>query len=144
MRETARCLIERVAIGTLSVDEAIRSLALLLQPEPKAAERQKAENIIRTEVLRMKALTAQARMMENAATIAGFGSKLQKQWLAASDSRVRAAHREAQGQVREVDEPFDVGGEKLMYPRDPSGSRENTELCRCVASSIISRPDRTR
>jgi hypothetical protein len=33
--------------------------------------------------------------------------------------------------IRNVDEPFDVGGEKLMYPRDPAGSPGNTINCSC-------------
>lgn len=46
-------------------------------------------------------------------------------------SRYRWNHREAHNQIRKVDEPFDVSGEALMYPRDPSGSAENILGCRC-------------
>jgi len=31
-----------------------------------------------------------------------------------------------------IDEPFIVGGERLMFPRDPAGSARNTINCRCL------------
>jgi hypothetical protein len=45
----------------------------------------------------------------------------------------------ADGQVRKANEPFDVGGEELMYPRDPSGSPENTINCHCFSGRICRR-----
>ena len=57
------------------------------------------------------------------------GADIVKQWDAALDQRTRPAHAEADGQIREVDEPFDVGGEKLMKPGD--GSAANAINCRC-------------
>ncbi len=38
----------------------------------------------------------------------------------------------ANGQIRNVNEDFDVAGEQLAYPRDPKGSPENTINCHCV------------
>ena len=55
-----------------------------------------------------------------------------KIWVAARDTRTRAAHRAANGQKRLLTEPFDVGGEKLMNPGDPRGSPANVIQCRCV------------
>ena len=49
--------------------------------------------------------------------------------LSALDSRTRPEHAEADGQVVGVDEPFIVGGEKLMFPGDRSGSPWNTYNC---------------
>jgi len=43
------------------------------------------------------------------------------------------------GQEREVEEPFDVGGEKLLYPRDPAGSASMTINCRCVSAPTTKR-----
>jgi hypothetical protein len=56
-----------------------------------------------------------------------------REWLTASDDRVREDHVMADGQRVAMDEPFMVGGEPLMYPGDPSGSAENVINCRCVA-----------
>jgi SPP1 gp7 family putative phage head morphogenesis protein len=55
-----------------------------------------------------------------------------KEWLSTSDDRTRDAHAAANGQVVGIDEPFDVGGEQIMYPGDPSGSAECVINCRCT------------
>jgi uncharacterized protein with gpF-like domain len=44
----------------------------------------------------------------------------------------REEHWEASGQEVQYDEPFDVGGEELMYPGDPAGSPWNIYNCRCT------------
>jgi uncharacterized protein with gpF-like domain len=49
----------------------------------------------------------------------------------------RIAHILADGQIRQADEPFDVGGEELMYPRDPGGTPENTINCHCLVLPYI-------
>ena len=59
------------------------------------------------------------------------GLTLNKVWLATEDARTRPAHAEADGQEVGMDEQFDVGGEKLDYPGDSSGSPENIIQCRC-------------
>ena len=61
----------------------------------------------------------------------------QREWLATNDDRVREAHLEANGQIVGMDELFNIGGEMLDYPGDPSGSPENTINCRCSTAPII-------
>jgi len=61
----------------------------------------------------------------------------QHEWLATKDDRVRDDHLAADGQVVNVGEPFDVGGEALEYPGDPSGSPENTINCRCTTIPVV-------
>lgn len=56
-----------------------------------------------------------------------------KRWDSKEDTRVRAAHEEADGQVRPISQPFIVGGEALMAPLDPSGSPSMVINCRCRA-----------
>jgi uncharacterized protein with gpF-like domain len=90
---------------------------------------------------RDQAIASFERMKASAESAERIGYKLKKQWLAANDRRVRPAHRKANGQIRELDELFDVGGEKLMHPHDPNGTRENTYLCRCVAIPAIFEKD---
>ncbi len=68
---------------------------------------------------------------------AGMGVVLKKQWLAASDERVRDSHADADGQEVEPDEPFVVNGEELMYPGDPAGSAENVINCRCTQVPVV-------
>ena len=62
------------------------------------------------------------------------GLDMRREWVSAMDDRTRDGrfnHRTADGQTRGMKEPFVVGGEKLMYPGDFSGSAGNTIMCRC-------------
>ena len=75
-----------------------------------------------------------SREQEISALLSGgiiFGIK--KIWKAILDSRTRASHAEADGQVQRVGVPFIVQEESLMRPRDPAGSASNIMRCRCVA-----------
>ena len=70
-----------------------------------------------------------------------------KEWLSASDSRVRREprnrfdHVELNGQQREIDEPFH-NEEDIMFPGDPEASAGNTIQCRCVMNYIPKRDER--
>lgn len=68
-------------------------------------------------------------------------SKVAKEWWSVGDSVVRPAHLSADGQTVPVGEPFTVGGEKLMQPKDMSlgASIDNVANCRC--SSIVKTKD---
>ncbi len=59
---------------------------------------------------------------------------LNKVWLATNDGHTRPDHREADGQTVGMDEPFEVGGEQLMYPGDVSLGASAGEIvnCRCT------------
>lgn len=57
---------------------------------------------------------------------------LRKEWLTVEDDRVRDDHAELQGEIVDMNDSFDVGGDELDYPGDPSGSPEETINCRCV------------
>ena len=61
-----------------------------------------------------------------------MGIEMEREWVSALDARTRPEHAEADGQVVGVDEPFIVGGEKLMFPGDRSGSGWNIYNCRCT------------
>lgn len=58
------------------------------------------------------------------------GADVVKQWDSTLDGRTRPEHREADGQIRELDEDFDVGGQKLKAP-GVGGSAWNVCNCRC-------------
>lgn len=55
-----------------------------------------------------------------------------KIWVATLDGHTRDAHAGADGQEVPIDMPFNVGGESLMFPGDPSGSADNVINCRCT------------
>lgn len=58
------------------------------------------------------------------------GADIVKQWDATLDSVTRPWHQEADGQIREWDDFFDVGGEKMKAP-SVGGSARNVCNCRC-------------
>ena len=58
------------------------------------------------------------------------GADIVKQWDATLDSATRPWHQEADGQLRELDEDFDVGGDKMKAP-GVGGSARNVCNCRC-------------
>lgn len=66
-----------------------------------------------------------------------MGIKVKKEWMATLDSRTRHEHGQADGQQVEVDKPFDVGGEELMFPGDmANGSPWNLYNCRCSMVTV--------
>jgi SPP1 gp7 family putative phage head morphogenesis protein len=87
--------------------------------------KQRAETITRTETNRIMASSTWARLKQS--QVPG----LKQQWDATNDARTRPAHHEIDGQIREIGQPFDVGGEELRFPGDPQGSAANTINCRC-------------
>lgn len=68
-----------------------------------------------------------------------MGVIMGKRWVATQDARTRPEHSHADGQVVPCDEPFEVGGEKLMFPGDKSlgASGWNLYNCRCRRSDEI-------
>lgn len=59
-----------------------------------------------------------------------------REWLAAHDSRVRPTHREADGQIRAMGMPFDVGGFPMTFPHDPAAPPGETINCRCSVAYL--------
>lgn len=56
-----------------------------------------------------------------------------KEWLSMRDRKVRDTHREVDGTIIPIDEPFDVGGYLMMTPKDDSLGAPDEEIagCRC-------------
>lgn len=61
------------------------------------------------------------------------GAETVKQWDSTLDDKTRGTHRELDGQIREVDEPFEIPstGSKAMYPGGFGIAKEDIN-CRCV------------
>lgn len=85
------------------------------------------------------ARTENASAMNHGSMVAAesTGLDMVKEWAAASDARTRLSHQEADGQLREMDEPFQVGSAQLMYPGDAGGPPKEIINCRCV---VLYRP----
>jgi uncharacterized protein with gpF-like domain len=54
-----------------------------------------------------------------------------KEWSTEMDGRERPSHRRADGQVRPLNMPFNVGGALLKYPGDAAGPADEVINCRC-------------
>lgn len=61
-----------------------------------------------------------------------MGIGLTQVWMATLDMRTRHEHRVLDGQRREIDEPFEVEGEKIQYPGDPTAPAHLVYNCRCT------------
>lgn len=101
----------------------------------------------KTSSANMEAMKRYARTAMTAAQNAGrieamhnaqaMGINVQKKWLSVMDKRTRDAHRELNGQIADVDEPFYVylGKGKdghIQYPGDPEADPSNVYNCRCT------------
>jgi SPP1 gp7 family putative phage head morphogenesis protein len=62
-----------------------------------------------------------------------------KEWLATQDDRTRDDHADpdVDGQVRPIDDAFDVGDDQLMYPGDPDGDADEVVNCRCSLNPVV-------
>jgi len=82
---------------------------------------------------------------EGAQLLGEFGP-VEKVWVATGDARGREWHTALMDQSLPMDEPFDVDGEPMLYPHDPSGSAFNVVNCRCYIEFLYAgdtRPDGT-
>lgn len=59
------------------------------------------------------------------------GADVVKEWDSTMDSRTRDTHVELDGQIRELEEPFEIGGMKAMYPHGFGIASEDIN-CRCA------------
>lgn len=112
--------------GTLRRPEVVRGVAA------------RAEAITRTEMTRIFSISHQAQAEQ---VNREFNLGLLKRWIATGDSRTRRTHLQAHRRTaREpipVNQPFQVGRDKLMFPGDPRGSAEETINCRCTPLTVV-------
>lgn len=90
---------------------------------------ERAERIARTESL---TVTEEAQWMTYGASGVEW-----KRWITTLDGRERETHFDAHGQLKAIDEPFEVGESLLMYPGDADGPAEEICNCRCAHQAVI-------
>lgn len=100
----------------------VRSIAL----DSKAGFN-RAMRIARTEGHRIQVLSA----VDAQHDAKDAGADVAKQWDSTLDGRTRPHHRMLDGQVREIDEPFEVEGIKVMHPSGFGMASEDIN-CRCA------------
>ena len=87
----------------------------------------RANTIVRTEAHRIQ----QASTHDAQVKAKDKGADIVKQWDASLDGATRPTHRQLDGQIREIDEPFKAHGKSAMYPGDFGDPAEDCN-CRCV------------
>ena len=86
-----------------------------------------AYRIARTEGHRIQNQSA----MDAATKAKDKGADIVKQWDATLDARTRPHHALLDGQIRELDKPFEVAGRKAMHPSGFGIASEDIH-CRCA------------
>ncbi len=89
----------------------------------------RAKTIVRTEAHRI----SEASRHDAQVAAKGKGANVVKQWDSTLDGKTRKTHRKLDGQIREIDEPFEMDGKKAMYPGDFGDPAEDCN-CRCIAT----------
>ncbi len=122
-RSAITAQLQLAATGAQSSQAAINGIAQIFN-----GDRQRAITITRTELGRAHAAATWLRLKQAHER----DPDLKKQWRRSGKLNSRHSHDMADGQVKEVNEFFGVGGEGMMYPRDPTGSAKNTINCGCT------------
>lgn len=124
---TTRLLIQRAIEVADQQNLTLPQRAKLIQQRSGGLiSRSRARTIARTE--------AHAASMSSSLIVAEqVVPDAKKVWVASLDARTRDTHDDADGQVRDTREPFNINGVPLMYPGDqgPNAPAE-TINCRCV------------
>lgn len=117
--------------GSILQGRSIKQISDDLQSRIVTMSRVSAIRAARTAVT---AAQNAGRMDSYAAADEMWGIKSKKKWVATKDLRTRHDHGMADNQVVDYDQPFDVGGYKMMFPGDGSLGAPGHELynCRCT------------
>lgn len=113
-----------VVLGQQSQSEAVTKITAFLGEK----SRERAITITRTEIARVYAVAGFEKLREDAKLVPG----LKKQWRRSGKIHSRLSHDLADGQVRDVDKPFNVGGVAMMFPHDPKAPATETINCGCT------------
>ena len=123
LREVISSEISRGIASGMSFSEMARNIS-----NQTGIAKNRARSIVITESHRIQEEASQDVRTEAKKT----GANIVKQWDATLDGRTRDTHRRLDGQIREVDEPFEIDGKEAMYPGG-FGLAEEDCNCRCVA-----------
>ena len=126
--ETTMSQINEIVADGVNEGVGEREIAKRIKEVAPVKSASRAQTIARTETHR----AANATGIE---TAKATGLEMRKAWVASGGGRTRDTHRDADSDYSEgipLDDVFVVGGDRLRYPGDPSGSPEETINCRCV------------
>lgn len=121
LTKTISSEISRGIASDMAYTEIARNIA-----NASKAPLSRAKTIVQTESHRIQekaGLDAQRKAKDK-------GADVLKQWNSTLDGETRPTHRKLDGQVREIEEPFEMNGLKAMYPGDFGDPAEDCN-CRC-------------
>lgn len=124
LSKTISSEISRGIASNLAYTDIARNIA-----NASKAPLSRAKTIVQTESHRIQekaALDAQYKAKSR-------GADVVKQWNSTLDGDTRPAHRKLDGQIREVDKPFEASGLEAMYP---GGFGDPAEDCNCRCRSL--------
>jgi HK97 family phage portal protein len=132
--ETTKEKIRKELIAGVQAGEGTFELTKRLESMYREFSTVRAERIARTEVI-------SASNMGSQTAARSTGLPLEKEWIATFDNRTRSPHATAHGQRRDLDRPYEVMGQRLMFPGDGSmgATADNTIQCRCTESYRVKR-----
>lgn len=123
LKKSISAEITRGIASGLSLHDISRNIS-----QSAGAPLSRARTIVRTEAHRIQ----QASTYDAQKGARAKGADVVKQWDSTLDGDTRPTHRHLDGQIREVDEPFEADGKKAMYPGDFGDPAEDCN-CRCVS-----------
>lgn len=124
--EQVREVVLRGEAEGLGVDEIARQMRKTI-PD---FSRQRSHVIARTE-------THFAAGFANQASAEMSGLDLRREWCASGDERTRESHAEADGQIVEAGQPFEVGDSLLDYPGDAAGPAHEVIMCFPANTAVL-------
>ncbi len=135
--------LDLTVLGVQTPFQAMKAVAAALGKDTgvnaKGAMR-RAQTIVRTEQARVFATAQHARLTQAAAK----SDRVGKRWMKSRKLHARWNHAWADGQVREVDEPYvlpsDHGVVKLLHPHDAQAPAGETINCGCVSVMHLFKP----
>ncbi len=119
--------IKRATIQTLITKGTSVSMAKRIQEYMPDKSYWQAQRIAKTEMGRVSSATA----LEVQRRAKSAGADVVKQWCSTLDANTRRSHTELDGQLRELEEPFTLGGAEAMAPHH-FGIAEFDINCRCT------------
>ncbi|HID24504.1 MAG TPA: hypothetical protein EYP14_19190, partial [Planctomycetaceae bacterium] len=134
LHSATRRMMARDIARVIEQGEGVRALAQMWQQHRSLTfSRVRAWTVGRTE----STAALNGGMFRVQSRLAAQGLVIGRRWEATEDDAVRPTHAAADGQVRKLSEPFDVGGHKAMYPGDPALPAAERVNCRCVLLDVF-------
>jgi hypothetical protein len=121
LSQTVRSEISRGIVTAAPYSQIARNIENVAKPGIANAKR-----IVRTEGHRIQ----QAARYQAQQRAKAVGADVVKEWDSVLDGKTRPTHRKLHGQIREIDEPFEMDGKKAMYPGEFNDPAEDCN-CRC-------------